>query len=462
MYDLVIQNGYIVDPKNDREGCLSLALEGGRIAEVSDKPMQAKAFFDAGGLHVMPGMIDMHVHVTSLFAGNYGIPMIAQSGVTSAIDFSGPISEIKKVLADKGSGINIGCCEAIIPGMTVDTDDLSREDLEKFIERSLENGALGIKLLGGHFPLTSEATEAAIDVANMKKAFIACHSGTKANGSNIEGFKETIELAGKNPLFIAHINAYCRGLVKKPLLEIQEALDCLETHPNIRSESHMAHINGTSAIIEGGNPKSHVTRNCLKMAGYEDTEEGLRQAILDGYGLIHISDETSIRLASGDEAICYWEGKGTKTGISFPVNRRDTAFLCASAKSANGSFSIDALSTDGGGIPRNNLLQMGLCLVKFGALSLREFVHKTSTRPAELLGLKSKGNLSPGCDADITIFDYEKQRAIHSLVDGAFVLRDEQLVGQKGKIITTSYGETSLKEDRIPRIVIDSKALYGR
>jgi N-acyl-D-amino-acid deacylase len=51
--------------------------------------------------------------------------------------------------------------------------------------------------------------------------------------------------------------------------------------------------------------------------------------------------------------------------------------------------------------------------VKSGKLSLHEAVKRLSTMPAKQLGLKNKGRLDVGADADITIFDYA------SIQDGA-------------------------------------------
>ena len=63
--------------------------------------------------------------------------------------------------------------------------------------------SLGDQTLGGHYPLTSEATARAIEVANQKKAYVAFHAGSLAKGSNIEGFLEAVELANGNCLHMA-------------------------------------------------------------------------------------------------------------------------------------------------------------------------------------------------------------------------------------------------------------------
>src|ERR1700683_3374246 len=60
--DLIIRNGTIVSPDATAVG--SIAIKDGRVlavgADVAMPP--AKESFDATGLHVLPGAIDVHVH----------------------------------------------------------------------------------------------------------------------------------------------------------------------------------------------------------------------------------------------------------------------------------------------------------------------------------------------------------------------------------------------------------------
>lgn len=55
-YDLLLQNGLVVDPITDREGIMDLAVRDGRIAAVEPgmDPTQARELFDMTGLHVIP------------------------------------------------------------------------------------------------------------------------------------------------------------------------------------------------------------------------------------------------------------------------------------------------------------------------------------------------------------------------------------------------------------------------
>lgn len=456
VYDLVLKNGFLVDPKNEFDGLANIALKDGKIADVcSDRNKELKAlqYFDITGLYLCPGLIDCHVHLTSLFGGPIGHSMLAKAGVTTAIDFAGPVEEIIRDLPRFGKGLNIGCCDAILPNQNIPSNHPSSQEIKAVIDERLTKGAYGIKILGGHFPITPAAIKEIIEYCNNKKVFVAIHAGSTVTGSHILGMEEAVELASGNRLYVAHISAYCRGLMEDPLLEAMRAIELLKGKINIFSGSYLGTINGTVANCLDGKPTSHVTQNCLKMRNYKPSKDGLEQAIRDGYGLIHKKTEHGVGLLTGMEGVNYWKKLKTDTSISFPVNRSEVNFILAAARNQDDSFVVDVISTDGGAIPRNLLLERGLNLVKFGAMSLSEMVHKMSVKPAKLLGLANKGHLTIGADADLTIFDYEKQTAVHSLADGKFVLRNKAVVGKGGKIILSPYGEKYIKTLGIPYLV---------
>ncbi|MGB8455249.1 MAG: dihydroorotase [Anaerocolumna sp.] len=61
---LLIKNGYILDPSTGREGRADLLIEDGFIKDIrADIKTEAGQVIDAAGLYVMPGFIDLHVHL---------------------------------------------------------------------------------------------------------------------------------------------------------------------------------------------------------------------------------------------------------------------------------------------------------------------------------------------------------------------------------------------------------------
>ena len=83
MLDLLIKNGFLVLPWGVVEADVGVA--GGRIAAIGKSLWPAPEIFDAKGLHVLPGVIDPHVHFRD--GGMGGIPGVEDmlSGTTGAV-----------------------------------------------------------------------------------------------------------------------------------------------------------------------------------------------------------------------------------------------------------------------------------------------------------------------------------------------------------------------------------------
>ena len=64
-FDLLIKNGRVIDPANGIDVVTDVAVAGAKIARVAANidPAQALRVVDATGLHVVPGLIDIHSHV---------------------------------------------------------------------------------------------------------------------------------------------------------------------------------------------------------------------------------------------------------------------------------------------------------------------------------------------------------------------------------------------------------------
>jgi dihydroorotase len=64
-YDLLLKGGHVIDPKNNIDGVMDVAVLDKKIAKVAaDIPSsEAAQTIDSTGLYVTPGLIDIHVHV---------------------------------------------------------------------------------------------------------------------------------------------------------------------------------------------------------------------------------------------------------------------------------------------------------------------------------------------------------------------------------------------------------------
>lgn len=464
-YDLILKNGMIIDPVNNMEQAGDLGIVNGYVAEISSQLnlCNAKQVVDVDGKYIIPGLVDSHVHIVRPNSKEAGYRMLVKAGVTTAVDFRGPVSSVIDEIVSYGNGLNVAVLEGIFPGNGIDGQHADRDKINDTVNRSLDHGAIGTKIMGGHFPLTPETTKNIIDITNKERGYVAFHAGTTATGSNILGMEEAIELAEGLPLHLAHINSYCRGLINSPLEEVKHAMELLKKSPNIVSESYLAPFNGTSGELDDGDlPKSHVTRNCLKMFGYSIDKEGIKNALLDKNGAVYTKQGEEYELIWGERAYEIWVGQNYKANMCFPVNSPIAAMVCASEKDENGKFVVNAISTDGGAIPRNFTLSYGIPLVKFGAITLKELILKASYGPAKMLGIKNKGHLSVGADADIAVVDPNTGAVEMTIIRGKMCMIKGYLTNQPGMILTTERGTNHLKEKGIPFDVINlDESIYS-
>ncbi|MGD9893222.1 MAG: amidohydrolase family protein, partial [Dehalococcoidia bacterium] len=388
--------------------------------------------------------------------GVNGHRMVARAGVTTVLDLAGDAESLVRGAAEAGAGLTIAFLEPVIPGATVGGPDPAHPELADLILRARERGALGVKVLGGHYPLTPNATARTIRAAAEQGAYVAVHAGTTEHGSDIDGLEELVQLAEGLPLHVAHVNSYCRGQrTGDPVGESHRALRAVESAPNVRSESYLSILNGTSGACDGGIPASNVTKTCLEMGGFEPSENGLAEAILAGWAQVQTTIGGETVLVGGADAETLWRERGTRVGLSFPVNPPVASLIMASAKDGGGAFIVDAISTDGGAIPRNVIVEQGLPLVRAGALRLDDFVRKTSVNPAAMLGVSSKGHLGAGADADITVLDLQAGRAVLGIAGGDLIMVDGVPVGRGARFLTTPAGQRSLEAQGQPCQVLD-------
>lgn len=457
MYDLLLKGAHVVDPLNGVNGVADVAIVGGKIAAVA-KELDNNAWevIDLTGYVLQPGIIDSHVHLGTMWGSPFGPRMLAMNGVTTCLDMAGPLDDILDNVPKYGTGINMAILQFASPPFTFKTNAPSKTEMIELIDKSLHDGALGVKLLGGHYPLKPDVSSTLIKTALERRAYVAWHAGTSENGSNINGMIEAVEMADGYPLHLAHINAYCRGAIKNELEETRIAIELLEKNPNIFCESYISPKNGTRLTCDvEGKIQSKVTGNCLRHFGFTEDADGVRKALLAGKAFVVYDAGGYSDLVTGEEALKRWEAAGSDVGGSFNINPPIPRIQLAQAKRKDGSFVVDAISTDGGCIPRNVIISQGLSLVKLDVLTLTEFAQKTSLNPARMLRLSNKGHLSVGADADITVYDFDNQKPYASFVEGRKVLFNGEIHSSSATVICTEHGKDAIEARGMKAIVVD-------
>lgn len=100
-YDLLLKGGHVIDPKNDIDSQMDLAVNDGKIARIAANISEADAerIVDASGLYVTPGLIDIHGHhfhgtkpnhyLSNSFTALAPDGFTFRAGVTTAVDVGG-------------------------------------------------------------------------------------------------------------------------------------------------------------------------------------------------------------------------------------------------------------------------------------------------------------------------------------------------------------------------------------
>ena len=97
-FDLLVKGGHVIDPRNEIDAVMDLAIADGKIARVAAEipAAQAGQVVDATELYVTPGLVDLHVHVffgtepNAAYSNGYdALPpdgFTFRAGVTTVVD----------------------------------------------------------------------------------------------------------------------------------------------------------------------------------------------------------------------------------------------------------------------------------------------------------------------------------------------------------------------------------------
>jgi dihydroorotase len=90
-YDLLLKGGRVIDPANNVDGLLDVAIVGRHIARVAKdiSPQESRRTADVSGLVVAPGLIDLHAHFYGYEAAVLPDAHCLPEGTTTAVDVGG-------------------------------------------------------------------------------------------------------------------------------------------------------------------------------------------------------------------------------------------------------------------------------------------------------------------------------------------------------------------------------------
>ena len=425
MSSLFIKNGRVIDPVNNIDSVANVLVVDGVIAEVSDKlSADADKVIDAEGCWVMPGFIDLHVHLrepgqekketiaTGTRAGAMGgfTSVCAMPNTTPVTDNEIMVTYIK-YKAEKEGVINVLPIGAITKGQ-------KGEELAD-IGRMAQAGACAI----------SEDGRSVENASLMKTAL----KYSKMLNLPVFDHCEDAKLAGKGSMNAGDAAALL-GLkgISNDSEEVIVSRDMILAGAT-GAKLHLCHIStkGSVDLIRESQARGidvtaeatpHHFTLCDEDVPAYDSNFKMNPPLRSREDLKAIKEalrDDVISVIATDHAPHHIDDKN-----------------CEFAKAANGIIGLETA------------FPLAVTeLVEQGYLTPSQLVEKMSANPAKILGIK-KGQLTPGACADITIAKADEEYTIDvsKMVSKG---KNTPFGGRKvkGKVLYTIVGGNVVVED---------------
>ena len=383
---IIIKQGLLADPSQGLCDVRDVLIEKGKIARIADRiTNNAEQVIDAKGLVVMPGIVDMHAHLrepgredketveTATQAALAGgiTSVLAMPNTTPCIDSAQTVGLLQKRI-QKTARINVFIAGAI----TKNRKGHALTDIE-----GLYNKSVPAFTDDGSSVDDEKLLTAAFNICRRTKAFIICHCEDTAlsdGGSVNKGFVSTsMGLRG-----ISKESEYKRVERDIKIAELAGArihiahVSCAESVDFIRqAKARGVKVTAETCphylmLCEDDVRDFDTNKKMNPPLRSADDRQVLRQAVIDGV----------IDVISTDHA-------------PHTENEKDIEFERA-------AFGVIGLET---------MLPAALtALYGNNSADMTKIAQACSTRPARILGL-DKGGIAVGRDADITIFDPNRE-----------------------------------------------------
>jgi allantoinase len=383
-YDLLIRRGQLVSSEGVRQG--DIAVQDGRIADIAPEISgNAGEEIDAAGLHVFPGLIDMHVHFNEPGREAWegvasGSRALAAGGGTLYADMplnshppllTGHDLRAKRAAAERSSITDF----ALWGGLTPDNID--------HLPELAEGGVVGFKafMSSSGIPEFRPADDLTLyrgmQVVAELNLPVAVHAESEAITSALA--REIRERGG---------NSVTDYLASRPVVAELEAISrALLLAAETGADLHIVHVSTARGVMlvkearERGVKASCET--CPHYLAFSDEDMERLGAIL----------KCAPPLRSQDERLALW--KVLKHG-EIDLVASDHSPAPPELKEGDDFFDV------WGGISG---VQATLAALLEGGLAPERIAKFTAEAPAERFRLKGKGRSAPGFDADLALVD---------------------------------------------------------
>lgn len=446
VYDLVINNGLVVDTVSKTSSILNIGVEGGKISVLSETPLVGAKEIDAAGKYVCPGFIDVHGHIDGHF---YSGELSACQGITTTIGGNCGLSplDIGRFFDEQtAAGFYIHQAEFIGHSFTLRqavglTDTWQRasgdqiKKMEELASAALDAGACGISFGLDYSPGASlEEMRALCAVAAAKNKPMAVHTRLFTD-NDINSLYEVLAAAKSTgvAVLISHfVYQYGNG-------SMEEALEIVD---KARSE-------GLNIFIDSGMYTDWSTyvgtetysEDAIRDNGYVFGDFVVATGKYAGQRMTKpIYDE--IRECFPDDSVICFTGKQQEVYMAL---MKDYAMPSTDA----GAYDEGEGHPQIAGTYPKYLIEM---VRDKKYLTMEEAVYKASLLPAQFFKMETKGILAPGMDADIVVVDLKRLKDNADFPhlgrpDGKPLGIDEVIVG--GGLVVHNGHFTKIRPGRI-------------
>ncbi len=411
---MIIKNGMLIDPKNNIEAVKDIKIIDGIVIKIADKIIERdEAVIDVKGMWVIPGVIDMHVHLRDP-GYEYketiatGAMAAAKGGVTTvcAMPNTNPVVDIKEIvefIANKSKK------EAIVNILQVGA--ITKGQQGKFLadfKGMMEAGICAISE-DGKTVMNSKVLREAMELAKKLNLLILSHCEDEyiANGCMNEGRvskklrlqgipKEAEDIIASRDMQLAQLTNSKIHLCHVSTKGSGELIKFYKDRGvKVTAEVCPHHFTLTEDLIDGSNTNFKMNPPLREQLDVNYLKEAIKEGIID--------------VIATDHAPHHYDEKKQ----SFE-------------KAPNGIIGLETL------IP----LTITELLLK-GYLTKTTMVEKLSLNPGRILGI-DKGHLSIGAIADITIINPNEQYII-SKEDFASKSSNTPFIGKEvtGRVVYT-------------------------
>ena len=381
--NILIKNGRIIDPANKVEGKLDLLIADGKIAKLGKPgslPANGAEVIDASGKFVVPGLIDMHVHLRE---PGYEYKETIATGTAAA----------------KAGGFTAVCC---MPNTNPVNDSRS---VTEFILSQAANEALARVFPIGAITKGSKGEE----LAEMGELHEAGCKGISDDGKPVMSAAVMRRAMEYSTIFDIAVISHCedaslaaKGVMNEGFVStelglrgIPNAAEDVMTARDIElaeltgARLHICHVSTAGSVRMIREAKQRGVKVTAETCPhyFSLTDEAVR-----GY---HTMAKMNPPLRTADDVAAIRQGLKDGTLDVIATDHAPHALDEKSVEFDAAPFGIVGLETSVG---------LSFKLVQEGILSMADLIARMSTTPARII--KSGGGmLSVGAVADITIID---------------------------------------------------------